>query len=233
MRIIKKCPHGRQKHICKECGGTSICPHSRIRSHCKDCGGTGICEHNRLRTTCIPCKGGGVCSHDKKRDNCRICSPQSFCEHNRRKGTCKDCGGGSMCEHGRQRSNCKNCGGSAVCILHGRTNRSCRLCFPKSWAVRILSANRANAKRAGYCPPVVTAEDILILIDKSPLCCGCEEVLDYSQTGFKAPCLHHNHETGEVVGFAHRECNSLEGQLQKLGHKIPIFLKNFFPQVSA
>ena len=31
------CPHDRQAHHCKECGGSSICPHQRIRSKCKEC----------------------------------------------------------------------------------------------------------------------------------------------------------------------------------------------------
>ena len=32
-----KCPHGRQKSLCRECGGVSICPHERERSKCKFC----------------------------------------------------------------------------------------------------------------------------------------------------------------------------------------------------
>ena len=31
----KRCEHGRQRSICKECGGSQICPHQRLRSKCK------------------------------------------------------------------------------------------------------------------------------------------------------------------------------------------------------
>jgi len=33
----KKCPHNRQRNLCKNCGGASICEHNRVRSACKDC----------------------------------------------------------------------------------------------------------------------------------------------------------------------------------------------------
>lgn len=32
-----KCPHGKRKSRCRECGGTSFCEHNRIKSECKDC----------------------------------------------------------------------------------------------------------------------------------------------------------------------------------------------------
>ena len=53
------CPHGRQRHTCKDCGGAGICPHGRQRYQCKDCGGSGICEHGRRRSRCKECGGGG------------------------------------------------------------------------------------------------------------------------------------------------------------------------------
>ena len=31
-----KCPHGRQKYFCKDCGGTGICEHGRQRAWCRD-----------------------------------------------------------------------------------------------------------------------------------------------------------------------------------------------------
>ena len=36
-RVIAKCPHGRQRSFCKECGGSQICEHGRQRSICKEC----------------------------------------------------------------------------------------------------------------------------------------------------------------------------------------------------
>ncbi len=56
----KKCPHGRQRHQCKECGGVGICPHGRQRYQCKECGGSGICPHGRQRGTCSICRPAGA-----------------------------------------------------------------------------------------------------------------------------------------------------------------------------
>lgn len=46
--MAKKCPHGKQKSFCKDCGGSQICEHNKHKSQCKDCGGSGICEHNKV-----------------------------------------------------------------------------------------------------------------------------------------------------------------------------------------
>jgi hypothetical protein len=46
----KKCPHDRQRSLCRDCGGGSICQHSKHRDTCKACGGTSICEHGRVRS---------------------------------------------------------------------------------------------------------------------------------------------------------------------------------------
>ena len=86
-----RCPHNRERSLCKECGGGSICEHKRQRSACKECGGGSICEHKRIRSQCKECGGG------------------SICEHKRRRSECKECGGGSICEHNRRRSECKAC----------------------------------------------------------------------------------------------------------------------------
>ena len=34
-----KCEHGKQKHICKECKGSSICEHQRRKNECRFCAG--------------------------------------------------------------------------------------------------------------------------------------------------------------------------------------------------
>jgi hypothetical protein len=90
-KVCSACPHGRQRSVCKECGGGSICEHGRQRYACKDCGGSGICEHGRERRRCKECGGS------------------AFCEHGRQRYQCKECGGKGICEHGRRRSNCKEC----------------------------------------------------------------------------------------------------------------------------
>ena len=40
-KVCSACPHGRQRSLCKECGGRSICEHGRQRYQCKECGGKG------------------------------------------------------------------------------------------------------------------------------------------------------------------------------------------------
>ena len=52
LLFIMVCEHGKQKHQCKECGGSSICEHGRMKTTCKECGGSSICEHGRRKTTC-------------------------------------------------------------------------------------------------------------------------------------------------------------------------------------
>jgi hypothetical protein len=85
------CPHGRIRHTCKACGGSSICEHGKQRHYCKECGGISICEHGKQRSICKKCGGGAIC------------------EHNRVRSACKDCGGSQICEHGRMRYGCKTC----------------------------------------------------------------------------------------------------------------------------
>ena len=53
------CPHGRERSLCKDCGGSGLCEHGRQRSRCKECGGAGVCEHGRRRRYCKECGGGG------------------------------------------------------------------------------------------------------------------------------------------------------------------------------
>ena len=46
---MNKCPHGRQKSVCKECGGSGLCPHGRRKRLCKECDGRGsIVKENRV-----------------------------------------------------------------------------------------------------------------------------------------------------------------------------------------
>jgi hypothetical protein len=135
----------------------------------------------------------------------------------------------TKCEHGKFKWNCLPCGGLKLCEKHKRVARTCRICYPRFWAQRILSRHKQDARKGGYKATSITPQDLLRLLESYPNCCGCGAFLDYNAVGgFNAPCLHHNHETGKVIGFAHRECNSLEGQLRKLGGRLPVFLKNFF-----
>jgi hypothetical protein len=57
MRIREKCPHGKQKWHCKDCGGSQICKHKKALSYCIECGGRAICKHRRQRHHCKECGG--------------------------------------------------------------------------------------------------------------------------------------------------------------------------------
>jgi hypothetical protein len=90
------CLHGRERSMCKECGGCGICRHGRQRPKCKECGGSQICEHERVRSECKQCGGSQICKHQRLRS------------------VCKECGGSQICEHGRRRSQCKECRGLEI-----------------------------------------------------------------------------------------------------------------------
>ena len=72
-----RCPHGRRRYYCKECGGGGICEHGRLRYSCKECGGSSICEHGRQRSQCKECGGGGICEHGRRRYGCKECGGSS------------------------------------------------------------------------------------------------------------------------------------------------------------
>ena len=110
---LLKCKHNRQRHKCKDCGGSQICEHGRQKSNCRDCGGSQICEHGRRRVQCKDCDGSQICEHGRQKSTCKDCGGTSICEHGRIRNTCKDCDGGSFCEHGCRRSRCN------VCDPHG------------------------------------------------------------------------------------------------------------------
>ena len=129
-----RCPHGRQRYICKDCGGGSICEHGRVRSQCKECGGSGICEHGRLRYSCKECGGS------------------SLCEHGRRRSKCKECGGSGLCEHGRRRSDCKECGGSrqeTIILLEATAVEVDEDAEPDEWTPTVQSYFVVAAGRRG------------------------------------------------------------------------------------
>ena len=127
--VYPKCPHGRRRSKCKECGGASICEHGRQRYQCKECGGASICEHGRVRYQCKECGGA------------------SICEHGRIRSQCKECGGGSICEHGRQRSRCKECGGGSICE-HDRVRVVCRICNPCGHVIHLRRSRRSQITKA-------------------------------------------------------------------------------------
>jgi hypothetical protein len=124
---IKKCPHGKRKSRCIECGGSSICVHKKEKSQCKDCLGSSFCEHKKLKQYCTDCGGASMCIHDKRRSRCITCGGSDFCEHGREKSTCKTCGGSSICIHNKRKQYCAECDGSSTCI-HKKQKTNCVEC---------------------------------------------------------------------------------------------------------
>ena len=145
-REKNKCPHGRQKSVCKQCGGASICEHNRIRICCKQCGGSSICEHGRRRSDCKECGGTSICEHGRQRSHCKECEGGSICEHGRMRNTCKECGGSSICEHGRRRYECKECGGASICE-HGRQKRQCKDCMNDEEKIEFIQKTMISHSR--------------------------------------------------------------------------------------
>ena len=78
-KVCGACPHGKQRSVCKECGGAGICMHGRRRTQCKECGGGSICEHGRQRSKCKECGGGGICEHGRERYYCKECGGSQIC----------------------------------------------------------------------------------------------------------------------------------------------------------
>ena len=67
----KPCPHGRQVHLCKDCGGSQICPHDKQKASCVRCKGKSICIHKRQRATCKICKGSRICPCGRQKATCK------------------------------------------------------------------------------------------------------------------------------------------------------------------
>ena len=155
--VPPKCPHGKRRCRCKECGGGSICEHDRIRYECKQCGGASICEHDRIRSHCKECGGGSICEHGKQRGRCKECGGSQICEHDRERSRCKECGGGSICEHGGRRSLCKECGGGEICE-HEKERSKCPICDPCGHAIHLRRKRRYKVTKAKN--PTCTLEDL-------------------------------------------------------------------------
>ena len=77
---------GKMLKTCLECNARSKverernkCPHGRVRCVCKDCGGSSICEHGRRKAVCEMCSPEKFCMHGHctNRHTCEICDPAS------------------------------------------------------------------------------------------------------------------------------------------------------------
>lgn len=90
--ICNKCPHGRRKNFCYDCGGKSLCMEHRYQKHlCIKCVGSCVCVHKRRRSECPECKPSLLCPCGLKKKSCDICNPGRLCEHGKQKWTCTSC----------------------------------------------------------------------------------------------------------------------------------------------
>ena len=72
--VVVKCPHNKNKSICKDCGGSGICSHDKNIKICKECGGSSLCPHNIQKQYCKECGGSGICEHKIERRHCKVCN---------------------------------------------------------------------------------------------------------------------------------------------------------------
>ena len=126
--VSKRCEHGKNKNICKECKGCQICEHNHIKSTCRECKGGSICEHNKIRSKCVECGGNEVCKHGKNKHFCKECKGSQICEHGRQKHYCKVCIGSSVCSHMRIRWTCSICEDNKLKCQHGKNKNICKEC---------------------------------------------------------------------------------------------------------
>jgi len=133
------------------------------------------------------------------------------------------------CLHKLQKGHCRICRPDNYCA-HSKHRSHCRLCHPLGWAKGCLSVFRGDAKRHGYKAPNIPPEQFVARMKQTKRCTACNGRLNWLKKPH--PHLHHNHETGEVIGFCHPVCNQAEGMLAKLTHQERInFLACFFPEV--
>lgn len=63
------------KRYCRECN-YGYCPHGKQKHFCRECRGSGFCEHGKQKYVCRECDGSMFCDHGKQKQTCRECSPE-------------------------------------------------------------------------------------------------------------------------------------------------------------
>jgi hypothetical protein len=136
------------------------------------------------------------------------------------------------CPHGRIRCQCVPCGGSRICP-HKKYLYQCWHCDPRGWADHCIRRAKSDAKRRNHAGPEINPEELVNLRRKSDTCFFCEQTLSWSNPK-NSPHLHHDHDTGEVFGYAHPVCNNIEGYIKSLGPSAAVkFLRNMLRKVCA
>lgn len=153
---------------------------------------------------------------------------KKLCLHGKTRSDCMTCCNASICPHKRSRYDCRKCGGTSLCA-HDKRRHSCWECSPLTRIQGLLSASKSSAKTRGYKPPHITAQEYLNLLRSSKVCAACGEPLNADS---RRPHLHHNHDTGEVLGFVHSFCNNAEGYLRKIRPKaLKQYMLTLFPEI--
>ena len=113
------------------------------------------------------------------------------------------------------------CGCSGVLPRHGERNMFavstgsvfiCRI-------LAILNMSQHAAKRGGHKPiPKPIPHAVIRKMMDDPNCERCGQPLVWEFGMGKTPHLHHNHETGEPLGFTHPVCNpqAMENEIDRL-----------------
>jgi hypothetical protein len=100
------------------------------------------------------------------------------------------------------------CGCSGVLPeQRGQSNQLARW-VSKTWGCRvqtILAQNNILAQQHGYTP--IDPHSVIRKLMEEPNCVCCGEPLAWEFGYGKTPHLDHDHETGEIRGFAHARCN--------------------------
>lgn len=96
---------------------------------------------------------------------------------------------------------------------------SCRI-------LNILSASQGEARERAYKPiPKDTPHAVIRKMMEDPTCERCQQPLSWDDLGYgKTPHLHHDHATGEMLGFTHNRCNfrAMEIEIERLKELLQI-----------
>jgi hypothetical protein len=97
------------------------------------------------------------------------------------------------------------------------------------WATKTLLRIKSQSERGGYAAPKISVEDLVDLRSRSQYCVLTDRLLVWS--GKRLPSLHHNHDTGEVIGFVCSIANRIEGMLSRFSKRErAIFFRRAFPK---
>jgi hypothetical protein len=150
--VVKKCPHGKRKNDCVECGGSSICEHKKRKFNCKECGGGAYCVHGKRKENCIECCATNFCIHKKRKNKCAECDGSYLCIHKKYKNSCVECKGSLICIHEKRKNDCVICSGSSICP-HKKRKFNCKECGGGNFCTHGKAKSRCKeCGGSAYCP---------------------------------------------------------------------------------